>query len=358
MHVTEIRNENDWNNFLCQCPKATFYHTPEWKKILEQSFPLKLRCFAIENNGRIVGLFPTAISKGFLTTTMNSLPFSDYGGPIVQEECKKEALSCLAQFLREESEREGISWSQVAFFEKDAVDYFAQESNCTVDESVGDVLLDLYAKPLQRIWNKEFKKHAGHGPRNYINRIDKDGFHVIEAENRSDLQRFYELYHKNIQYIGGKPFPYKFFENAWLEHRSGRFAVLLVQRGSSFLGGLGFLFFKNENAVYLNYVGLDRRSLGSRYQMGTYLFWSGTKWASERNIRYVHLGLTPNDESSYYYKQKMGFGGIFIPQYRLVTPYNYGIYRIREKGTCILGALADRLPSTIKRAAKRFINPL
>jgi hypothetical protein len=96
MHVEELRNESEWEDFAKNIPEATFYHTIKWKKIIEKSFGFVPAYFTVKDQGEVAGICPGFITAPWLLRTYNSLPNSDYGGPLFKN-------AHLARALRLES---------------------------------------------------------------------------------------------------------------------------------------------------------------------------------------------------------------------------------------------------------------
>ena len=82
-------NFDEWKHFVNDCPSATFYHLPEWGKIIEESFGYKsFNIFAKNEHGNICGMLPLSHVKSPLTgNRLVSLPFSYLCGPISTPNC-------------------------------------------------------------------------------------------------------------------------------------------------------------------------------------------------------------------------------------------------------------------------------
>jgi len=358
MITRELVSDHEWNEFALGCQDATFYHTPEWMRLLRNSFDFRIGCLAAEDDNEIVGLLPFTVSGKGIYRVIDSLPHSDYGGPLVRQGSKRDVMLSLSNHLRKMCVDEGIVASRLTFSHKDLAISFAEvparggRPLYVIHSDVGDVIIDLVKKPIERIWNEEFDSRRGQ--RKYLRRFERDGFRVVEARNSHHLQSFYKLYWKNMNSVGGRPVPYRFFKNAWRDLRSGQFVALLVGK-SDFLGSIGFFLYEEKNSIYLRYAGIDKDLCDTRYHIMTYLFWETIKWASERNVRYVHMGATPNSPESLHYRQKMGFGGVFLPQYRVMIGYNPGLFLLREKPLSVLVRFRSRIPERAWNRLKKKV---
>lgn len=347
--IARETDKEEWKAFLCRCPDATFYHTPEWLDLLSQSFPVQEHCIAFIQGGQTVGIFPYTVSKGLLYKALNSLPYSDYGGPLLLEAFKSPALSVLSRFLESKCKENAIACVRITSCDKITSTRIAEHGG-TTDSGIGDVLLDLETKTPEHIWNKEFNSRRAQ--RQHIKRFEKEGFRMVQAENEHHLRSFYKLYWENLEFIKATPFPYRFFLNAWDSFHPGRFVILLAEK-VRFRGGIGFFVQEDKRAVFANYAAIERTSLGTKFHMMEYLFWEAIKWAKRRNLRFFHFGTTPSDPTSFYYRQKMGFGGVFVPQYRILIPYNYELFKLREAAVLIWDRIREKIPVTLRLSLER-----
>lgn len=90
IEVTHKVKEKEWKEFLSRSEYATVYHTPEWKKTLEESFGYKpYYLFVKDESDLIVGMLPLFYVKSKLTgNRLSSLPFSHISGPVGEKPLK------------------------------------------------------------------------------------------------------------------------------------------------------------------------------------------------------------------------------------------------------------------------------
>lgn len=87
MEVVTNVEENEWRKFLDICDTATIYHTPEWKKLIEDTFNYKPYYLFLKNDyGEIVGLLPMFHVRSRLSGDgLCCVPFAHECGPIGDE---------------------------------------------------------------------------------------------------------------------------------------------------------------------------------------------------------------------------------------------------------------------------------
>jgi len=349
MFVEELKNTKEWENFLKVTPGATFYHSIKWKNVIEKSFSHPTIYLVVKDeNGRLVGVCPTAILTSGHLRMLDSLPHSDLGGPVIEKKYIEEASLSLLRFIEELSPEKGISCAKMCFL-KDGSERFFKSSRCYVNNNKGVVDLDLRANPSAFIWSKIFRKRH----RRKIKHFERDGFQVREATTKSDLKTFLTLYYSNMRHIGAPPRPYTFFENVWSLLYPENFNILLAEKKKT-VGGLGF--FKYGETIYLTYVGMDRESLSARYSISPYLDWNAIKWAEENGFRYVCFGSTPAHPKSAReranYSRKVMFGGSFSQQETVFIPFDLYAFTTLLLGSKAINswkAMREILPTRLQQ---------
>src|SRR6476660_2098754 len=89
-----------WDEFVLNCPQASFFHRAGWQKVIEQAFGHKTYFYLAEVDGRIEGVLPLAqIKSRLFGHSLGSLPFCVYGGPAASSEEVAAALDQEAQQL-------------------------------------------------------------------------------------------------------------------------------------------------------------------------------------------------------------------------------------------------------------------
>ena len=347
MHIESLGNSEEWENFVINSSKGTFYHTLKWKRVLEEAFPLKTEYLVIrDSTGELVGVCPFVISKvAKLFNVLDSLPKSDFGGPLIKEECIEEAATILNRYLKELRGTKGITYAKIRCSDENLYNQL-KSVVATVDTSTGTMNLNLKEKRPAFIWNEIFTQKSQQ--RTYIRRFEQDGFRNREAETAEDLNTFYNLYYSNMNYIGASPRPLEFFRKAWALLYPDYFNILLTVKGERCIGAEAFFIYKPKGAVYQTFIGLDR-NVGTQYRTYYYLCWGLIKWAEKNNFKQVSFGSTPADPNSINYSQKRKFGAEFNQDFVLFLPFNMRLFQLRQ-GMLKLGSrVAERLPKGLQR---------
>jgi hypothetical protein len=344
--VEELKNNREWEDFLQASPEGAFYHSLKWKEVIQKSFPHPALYLTIKDaNGTLVGICPGFILSSMHMKIYHSIPYSDYGGPVIGRECTEQASILLRSFLQSFCSNNGIAYTKICFIDGKSAQFFKLPSSHE-DRSKGTMEIDLKATPSDFIWNKIFSKNR----RWKIKRFERDGFQAQEARTKCDLRDFYNLYYENMKHIGASPYPYKFIENMWIILYPENLRVWLVGKEKR-IGGI--VCFKYGQKTYWVYAGIDRNQSYSRYSVIPYLLWKEINKAEEEDYRYVSLGGTPSDPKNPYYLQKMSFGSSFNPQEVVWCPFSSTgriLLQTRAKTISAWKTIRNFLPSNFKRS--------
>ena len=96
----EAQDRQRWDDFVLQCPSATFFHRAGWQNVIQRAFRHRTWFLYAETDGVLRGVLPLAqVRSHWFGHTLCSLPFCVYGGIAAQDEAAAEALDQAAQEL-------------------------------------------------------------------------------------------------------------------------------------------------------------------------------------------------------------------------------------------------------------------
>lgn len=345
MHVEELKNGKEWETFLDVSPGGTFYHSLKWKKVIQVSFHHHDLYLTIrDENGTIIGICPGFILGRMRLKIYDSMPYSDYGGPVIARQCIEEASLSLQSFLQSFCSDEGIIYARFCFMDAKLGRFFRSPMGF-VETTRGIMEVDLKATPPDFLWNKIFSTNL----RRNIRLVERRGFQAQEARTKSDLRDFYDLYYENMKYLGANPYPYKFIENMWRILHPRYLHIWLLEKNKR-VGGA--LLFKDNQRSYCVYAGFDRKQ---RVDIINYLIWKEIRKAEKEGRRYVSLGSTPSDPRNPYYIQKLRFGSSFYQQEMIRFPIGSTgriLLQTRAKTVSAWKTINNLLPTSFRRALK------
>ncbi|MDD5093325.1 MAG: GNAT family N-acetyltransferase [Dehalococcoidia bacterium] len=345
MIVEPLSDEKEWEDFVAKSPQGTFYHTLAWRNILEKCFNVKPHYLVVRDSNReMIGLCPFVIRKELaLIRVLDSLSYSDYGGPLCAEGLAKPVVQALVQHLQSSAKRMGITYAIVHFSDEE-MSKAAAIPGSRLDTSHGVMKIDLEDKPPEIIWNDILRAEE----RKRINRIRKGGYLSTEVTTAEDMGIFYELYRQNILHIGAIPYVESFFQELFQSLHPTNFHIILLTNQDRAIGGMGFFVHEPSKTVHVPYMGLDRTA---RYDTINYsLIWELLKWTQGHGYRRLNMGSNSSDPQEVHHKQKAKFGLTFGQDYSVMLPLNRRAFLLREYAFRMGRFVVPKLPERIRQS--------
>lgn len=291
-----------WNKLVKESDHSKIYQLRQWGRLLTEVHGHKLVYLQEED-----GVFPLAeVSSPIFGKRLISTPFADYGGPCARShqaaerlivECQKAAQELDVDFveIRCPDSRYFEIFDRHGFVRKDDYFTFVMSLDSTVDE--------LY-------------KAIGDKNRNMIRKAERGGVEIIEAQGKTDLSAFFQVYQKTMKKLGSPPQPYRFFERLWeLFYPSNLLMPLARHNGRCVAGGI---FFLHNNLIHHAYGCSQKEYL--QLAPNNLIQWYVIKWGSEHGFRSLDFGRTRADEGTELFKKRWGGE-------RVRMPYFYKFYR-------------------------------
>jgi hypothetical protein len=306
MLIQKLKADCEWEEFLKNCPESTFFHSLKWKEVIQKSFSYSAHYVTIRDScGSLVGVYPGFIRNNTYMRFFDSLPHSDYGGPIITELGLEKASVSLINYLHNLSSDKDLAYTRCCLTAYD-LDQNFDSSSAFIEQDTGVVEIDLKATSSGLIWKNLFSNHR----RYLFRRIERHGFQAREAESISDLKEFYNLYYRNMKFIDASPRRFSFVENMWRILYPANLRIWLLEKTDP-IGGI--LVFKYNQSTYCYYAGIDRRK-SKNIPVVAYLVWKEIEAAENEGYKCVSLGSTPSNPRSQYFSKKVSMGGKFRQQ--------------------------------------------
>jgi len=296
--LIEFLKEDDyakWNKFVALSEYGTIFHTIEWKAVIEKTFGYKSLYIVFKNkNGEIVGIFPSFIAKKLFSTIIISQPFSEYGGPIVQQDFEKEAYRYIFNFCKQKIDNNDIRYVEIKTPpDKDYV-FLEQLGFTKILKSFDFFLLVKNMDFHDDIWLRLRSKTR---IRNSVQKAIKSGVKIIKS---NDIDAFYQLYLNSIARLGSLPWPKRFFREVQKSIPSSRF--LLACREDNPIAAMMTLPYKERDlAVVLAYNHKHQQ-----YRASDLLYSNEIQYAADNKFKVIDLGRTRPNSSYEHYKRKWG----------------------------------------------------
>lgn len=287
LRLATEKDANKWNEIVERDPQGNFWDRFEWCKGLgvmsERVNPLPL---FIEEDGKVIGVFPSCLIKNSLRKSLESLPFSDYGGgPFFRKKVMLERPEFFGEFINnivEFCSKKGCLNVSVrrAYFQnlisKNMVKkpVITDTNTCTFIISLQEGIDQIYRglKKSRRISVKEGKKR---------------GVVVRQAEDLNDLRSYYEIYVRTMNRLKIVPLPYSYFEYIWKVFSPKNEAkIFMADYNNKPIAGV-FLFFYKKVCHWAGNVSLeeywDKRPTDL-------LLWNSIEWAVANKFELFDMG--------------------------------------------------------------------
>jgi len=273
---SEVRT-NIWNEFLQGCEKATIYHTPEWKAVLESAFGYDSKyIFLVDDNEKVTGELPLFYVKSKLFGShVSSLPFSHSCGYVGNESHSNEALDKAIQ-ISEAAKSKYLEIRDV--------------SNNLRFREVGSFythVLELSSKP-EQVWSKLDKGSV----RWAVKKSKQMGTTVSCSRNIEDLKEFYELNCMTKKDLGVPCHPWKFFKALFANLGESVSLYIVKYKGDTIAGGIMEYF---KDTVLYGYGAANPKYMGVHPYNA--FIWASIEDACSRGFSRFDFGRSSDNES-------------------------------------------------------------
>jgi FemAB-related protein (PEP-CTERM system-associated) len=274
-----------WDEFVCSCPDATFFHRFGWQQIIEQVFRHRTHYLLAEGAGRVVGVLPLAqVRSRLFGHALVSLPFAVYGGVASTDDAAVLDLHAAAVDLARDL---GVEHLELRNLRRTEPDWPQQDLYVTFRKPIlPEVEANLLAIPRKQ--RAMVRKAIG---RNLSSEID------------AGVDRFFALYADNVHRHGTPPYSRRYFE-ALRETFGDACEVLTVldPKGNPVSGVLSFYFRDEVLPYYAGDVEAARDLAANDFK-----YWELMRRACERGIQVFDYGRSKRGTGSFDFKKNWGF---------------------------------------------------
>jgi len=103
--------EAAWDAFVAAHPDGTFFHRAAWRGVVERAFGHRTHYLLAERDGAVTGVLPLGhVKSALFGSTLISVPFCVYGGPLAAERESFAALVAAAEALMPETRASALEF--------------------------------------------------------------------------------------------------------------------------------------------------------------------------------------------------------------------------------------------------------
>ncbi len=309
--VTDLQTAQRWDQFVLQCPAASFFHRSGWQKIICDVFGHDTYfLFALKKNEFQGVLALGHVNSWLFGNSLVALPFAVYGGVAASNE---EAAAALEHEAQQIAQRLGVDHLELRNITLRHADWPTQDLYVTFrKEILADEEANMLAVPRKQ--------------RAMVRKGIKNG---LTTRIDSEVEQFFALYADNVHRHGTPAMPKRYFKALMIEFGRDCEVLTVVSPDGRALSSVMSFYFRDEVLPY--YAGDDEsaRDLAAN----DFKYWELLRRACERGLKVFDYGRSKKGTGSYAFKKNWGFE----PQ-----QLNYG-YRLYKRD-----AIPQNNPSNAK----------
>lgn len=274
-----------WDRFVGLHPNASLYHHSRWVAFAADAFGFDTAWLTLESDtGEISGVLPMIRQRSRLFgDRWVSLPFFNYGGPLVTEDTASLALIELAARHAQET---GVGRLEIRDIEARA--------GVASRTDKATLVLDLPSTA------GELTERLGAKLRSQIRRADREAPEILRG-GVDLVPEFYAIFAETMRDLGTPVLPPRFFTQMF-ERVGGDCHVLIVRLGGR--SAAAALLTRNRGVMEIPWAGNLRQFRSAAANMR--LYWECLRYAIETGHRRFDFGRSTVDSGTYRFKQQWG----------------------------------------------------
>ncbi len=278
------KDAEDWDGFVAQAGESTFFHRLAWRELLSKTLGYEERYLCASANGRLLGILPLMLVRSRLFgTSLTSLPFCSYAGPLAASIEVRDALIAAASQLGEQLRVDRVELRGI------------EPMQATLPRQG---LYYTFRGPIPR--ELESMKGIPQKRRNVVRRAVSIG---LQASVDRDADRFFELYAENARAHGTPALGRGFFRE--LIDTFGQEADVLFVMDSSGKDLSAILNFYHHGEVLAYFAG--ENAAARETNANDFKYWSLMKHAAQRGCDRFDFGRSKEGTGSFQFKRLWGF---------------------------------------------------
>jgi CelD/BcsL family acetyltransferase involved in cellulose biosynthesis len=313
--LSDVVATTAWDDYVSRHPRATPCHLSAWLWAIHATYSFEPLLYTVKDDGgALQGVFPLFRIRGAFTgVRVVSLPFSDYGGPLCNDQIVEEEL---VRHVRGECQN-GIRYLEIR-------GGLARPGDLLPYNYYKRHVMDLRAG-IGALQNKFDKKTIQYS----IRKAEKAGVVIKQDNTRAGLEAFYRLNNLTRRKHGVPSQPHAFFENLYSRMIAAKAGFILVAEHDSTVAAAS-LFLTVARQIHYKYNASDPALL-KKLSPNHLLTWHVITWGVENGYQSLDFGRTsPDNQGLIRYKNMWGMEDQDIPYY--YYPRVKGAVATKESG--------------------------
>lgn len=297
VQVCEAGDEDrvDWQRYVFAHPSATFFHRFEWRALMAEQWRHRPH-FLIARRGRdVVGVLPLAhVESSIFGSSLVSLPFCVYGGPLVDD---NEVLSALDDFALSLAENARVGHLEYRNLESRHPTWSTTETYVTFRRTITDDDANMKAIP---------RKQRAMVRKGIANQL---------TASIEDADSFYPAYSDNVHRHGTPGMPRSWFRALQQTFENDCDTLVVRDTANQVQSAVLSFYFRNEVLPYYAGDYASARLLAAN----DFKYWQLMCHAVCRGCTVFDFGRSKVGTGPYSFKRNWGFEEVRLPyEYKLV----------------------------------------
>ena len=295
------QEQKQWDAFVGDCEKGTFFHLSGWKRVVESVYKHKSHYLYALKDNNIVGVLPLVEQKSMLFGhALISTPFCVYGGVASDDE---DCMLFLEQGAMELAEKLAVDYLELRYpFERNNPKLTEKCAHSAFGWELADddeAILAGVKKKQRAVVRHSFKNELTW-------RVD------------GDTETAYQIYSESVRNLGTPVFPGKYFA-ALKQEFADLCDVLTVEHENKPVSSVLNFHYKGQVLPYYGGGLFSARALKSNDFMYYQLMCHAKK---ERKATFFDFGRSKDDSGAFKYKRTWGMEPV---------PLHYQFYLVKAE---------------------------
>ncbi len=282
--VLEAADYGLWDDFVQNCPEATFFHLSGWKTVLERAFGHRCHYLYAEQDGVVTGIFPLVhVNSRLFGNNLVSTAFCVYGGIVASNLQSHAELDAKACQLAEEL---GVDSLEIRNRQR---------------QNTARPYKDLYVTFRKQL-EPEIEKNLLAIPRKQRAMVRKGIEAGLTSTVDAGVDRLYRAYSESVRNLGTPVFSKKYFQTL-KDVFNDRCEVVSIEHEGRLIASVMNFYFRNE---VLPYYG-GGTELARDLKGNDFMYWEVMRRAVEKGVTVFDYGRSKVGTGSYSFKKNWGF---------------------------------------------------
>jgi len=340
MQIKEIKDKENWENFLLKCKEKTFLDSWNWGEFQKEEGN-KIWRFGIYENEDLISntlIYRIKAKRGTFLFVPHGPAFAkaSAGKPVLKHEVLKILLDKLKKIAKEEK----IVFIRVAPIlerNQEHIDIFKELGFKEAPIHIHPELTwELDITPSEKDLLMGMRKTT----RYLIRKAQKEGVEVFTSQNEKDLEIFYKLYRKVVSRQHFVPFTLDYLKNEFLAFKpDNQILIFLAKYKEEIISSGIFVFWQGLSFYHHGASTFKYSKIPASYRVQ----WEAILEAKKRTCeRHNFWGIAPTDDKNHPWAGltlfKKGFGGYqkeYVKTQDLILSnkywLNFAVEKIRKK---------------------------